>query len=500
MARRILLLVFAGAALLALVLAFNTLRKPGVQPQVAPVAHVKVDTAAAAERLAGAVRIRTVTYDDRPAASAAEFLKLHAYLQQAFPHAHRAMQREVVGDYTLLYTWPGSDPAAKGVMLMAHQDVVPIAEGTEQAWSVDPFAGVVRDGFIWGRGSWDDKGNLLAVLEAIERLAAQGFRPTRTLYLVAGHDEESGGEAGARKVAELLASRSVRLEFVMDEGMLITEGVMKGLDQPVALVGIAEKGMMTVSLSAHDEPGHSSVPPRETAIGMLSEALSRLERNQMPAAIGGVAEQMFDTLAPEMRGPNRVLLANLWLFGPLVKRELEQNRSSNAFTRTTTALTTVHSGNKVNVVPAHAQAHVNFRILPGDTQQDVLDHTHRTIADPRIEVRQTGVASEASPVSVTASPSYRLMASTIREIFPGTVVAPGLMVGATDSRHMQPIADQVYRFSPVRAREEDLSRFHGTNERISLSNYAEMIAFYHRLISSATGGAAASVSVAAGTR
>jgi carboxypeptidase PM20D1 len=179
---------------------------------------------------------------------------------------------------------------------------------------------------------------------------------------------------------------------------------------------------------------------------------------------------------------------------------LQKNRSSNAFTRTTTALTVVHSGNKVNVVPAHAEAHVNFRILPGDTQQDVLNHTHRTIENPAIEVRKTGVASEASPVSVTASPSYKLMASTIREIFPGTVVAPGLMVGATDSRHMQPIADQVYRFSPVRAREEDLSRFHGTNERISLSNYAEMIAFYHRLVSRAAGNPTDSLSVAQGAR
>jgi carboxypeptidase PM20D1 len=427
-------------------------------------------------------------------------LQVRVQLQQSFPRAHQVMQREVVGDYSLLYTWKGRDPTAKGVMLMAHQDVVPIAEGTETQWSVDPFAGEVRDGFVWGRGSWDDKGNLLAMLEAIETLAAQGFTPARTLYLVAGHDEETGGEAGAKKVAQLLASRSVRLEFVMDEGMLITEGVMKGLDRPVALVGVAEKGMMTLALSAHDEPGHASVPPRESAIGMLSEALARLERNQMPANIAGVAEQMFETLAPEMRGANRVLLSNLWLFGPLVKRELEKNRSSSAMTRTTTALTVLHAGNKVNVVPAHAQAYVNFRMLPGDTQQDVLDHTHRTVANAAIDVRKTGVASEASPVSVTASPSYQLMASTIREIFPGTVVAPGLMVGATDSRHMQPIADQVYRFSPVRAREEDLSRFHGTNERISLVNYAEMIAFYHRLISSGAGTAVSPVSVARADR
>jgi carboxypeptidase PM20D1 len=189
------------------------------------------------------VRLRTISHDDQPDASAAEFVKLHAHLEQSFPHAHRAMKRELVGGYSLLYTWPGSDPDAKAVMLMAHQDVVPIAAGTEQDWEVDPFAGVVKDGYVWGRGAWDDKGNLVAIFEAIEALAAQGFRPRQTVHVVAGHDEEVGGERGAKQVAELLRTRGVRLDWVIDEGTLITEGVIKGLDAPVALIGVAEKGI-----------------------------------------------------------------------------------------------------------------------------------------------------------------------------------------------------------------------------------------------------------------
>lgn len=486
MLKKLTLGALTALALLSAIVLANTYRKGTRQIEVAPVAHVRVDGHAAAERLAGAVRLRTITYDNRPDASAAEFLKLHRHLEESFPLAHKALQREVVAGYSLLYTWPGSDPQAKAIMLMAHSDVVPIAEGTEKDWEVDPFAGVVKDGFVWGRGSWDDKGNLFSIFEAIESLVAQGFRPRQTIYVVSGHDEEVGGERGAKKVAELLASRSARLDFVMDEGTLITEGVMKGLDKPVALIGVAEKGLMTLSLEAHDEPGHSSMPPRETAIGMLSDALARLEQNQMPAAIGGVAAEMFDTLAPEMRGASRVLLSNLWLFGPLVKRELESTKSSNAFTRTTTALTVFHAGNKVNVVPAQAQAFVNFRLLPGDTQEEVIRHTHDVVANPAVKIDRAGMASEASPISSPGSPSFRLMGTTIREIFPGTVVAPGLMVGATDARHMLPIADHIYRFSPVRATDRDLSRFHGTNERLSIENYSQMIAFYHRLISSAS--------------
>jgi carboxypeptidase PM20D1 len=486
MVKRIFLGLFTALVLLVSALLANTYRKGSRQLEADAVPHVKVDAVVAADRLAAGVRFRTITHDNQPDGAAPEFLKLHAHLEQSFPLTHRTLTREVVGGYSLLYTWPGTDPAAKAIMLMAHQDVVPIAEGTEKAWSVDPFAGTIKDGFIWGRGSWDDKGNLFSILEAIEALIAQGFKPKQTVYVVAGHDEEGGGERGAKKIAELLAARKVRLDFVMDEGTLITEGVMKGLDKPVALIGVAEKGIMTLALETHDEPGHSSMPPRDTAIGMLSDALAKLEKHQMPTAIEGVASQMFDTLAPEMRGPQRVLLSNLWLFGPLVKHELEKSKSSNAFTRTTTALTVVRSGNKVNVVPAHAEAFVNFRILPGDTQDEVIEHAHKVIQNPEVKVTRSGFAAEASPISPIESPSYHLMSKTIREIFPGTVVAPGLMVAATDSRHMLPIADNVYRFSPVRATEKDLSRFHGTDERISIKNYSEMIAFYHRLISEAS--------------
>lgn len=492
MLRRSLLVLLLAVAALAAVLAANTWRKPSRQLPVAPVQHVEVDRDAVAQRLATAVRMRTVSYDDRPEASAGEFAKLRAFLQQAFPRAHQALQREVIGGHSLLYTWRGTDPAAKGIMFVAHQDVVPIAEGTEKDWSVDPFAGIVRDGFVWGRGAWDNKSNLLSMLEAIEALLAQGFQPTRNIYLVAGHDEELGGEKGALKIAEVLAARKVRVEFVIDEGTLITEGVVDGLDKPVAMVGIAEKGIMTVSLTAHDHPGHSSMPPRETAIGMLSEALARLERNPMPNAVTGVAEEMFDTLAPEMRWPNRVLLSNLWLFAPLVERELEKSRSSNAMTRTTAALTVVHAGNKVNVVPAQAEAFVNYRMLPGDSQEEVLRHAKEVVADARVKVERSGFAAEASRVSASGSSAFRLVGTTIREVFPGTVVTPGLMVGATDARHMEPLADHVFRFSPVRARDNDLLRFHGTNERISIDNYAEMISFYHRLIASATAPTASS--------
>jgi len=470
--------------LLALVaaVAVNTWRTPSRQLAVAPAPALPIDKEAAAKRLSGAIQFRTVSSLENPAASNEEFDKLHAYLAQQFPKVHATLKKEVVGQKALLYTWTGSDPAAKPVALMAHQDMVPIASGTEKAWSVDPFAGEIKDGFVWGRGTLDNKGNLMAQMEAIELLIASGFQPRQTVYLVMGDDEEVSGLRGALPIAELLKSRGVRLEWVLDEGLLVLDGVLPGLSKPAALIGLAEKGYGTFFLSLDTAPGHSSMPPAQSAIGMMSAALARLEATPMPGGIQGVAGEMFGTLAPEMSGINRVMLSNLWLTRPLVESQLQTSPSSNAMLRTTTALTIVRAGNKDNVLPGRIEAAVNFRILPGDTIDSVEAHLKRALGNDAIQVKRYPGNSEPSPVSPTDSTGYRSIEQAVRQVFPDALVAPGLMTAATDSRHFSIVSDAVYRFSPFRVKSEDLPRFHGTNERVSISNYAEMIQFYHQLL------------------
>lgn len=493
MLRRLLLGLLAALALLAAAVGVNTLRQGSRQLDVPPAPPLAVDEAGAASRLAEAIRARTVSSHDDAGQNADQFEQLHALLQARYPKAHAVMQREVVGGYSLLYTWKGSDPALPAVLLMAHQDVVPVAPGTEGDWAEAPFAGTLKDGFVWGRGAWDDKANLIAQMETMELLAAGGFQPRRTIHLAFGADEEVGGERGAKQIAALLKARGERLEFVIDEGLLITEGVMPGLARPAALIGIAEKGYLSAVLRVSATPGHSSMPPPkgQGAIAMMSAALARLEDRQLPAGIRGVAREMFETIAPEMAGFQRVALSNLWLFGPLVQRQLEATASTNAMLRTTTALTMAHAGNKDNVLPGRAEATVNFRLLPGDSASAVMGHVHAqaeaAIGPGRYELVVLPGASEPSKVSPTQSASYQLVNRTIREVFPGTLVAPGLMIGATDSRHFEGISDHIYRFSPVRAKPQDLPRFHGTNERISAANLAELIRFYHRLVSQSAG-------------
>jgi len=488
MLRKIFLSIGAFVLLLALAVGINTARKGSRQLAVDPLAPIKVDEAGAAARLAEAVRLKTISSREDGALNADQFKAFHALLQTKFPRTHAALKREVVNELSLLYTWEGADPKAKPIMLLAHQDVVPIAPGTEGDWQAPAFSGEVKDGFVWGRGSWDDKGNLLSQLEAVEMLVASGYKPPRTIYLAYGADEEVGGFRGAAKISALLQSRGVQLDFVIDEGLLVLDGVMPGIAKPTALIGVAEKGYMSVVLKMSATPGHSSMPPKKgtSAIAMMSAALNRLEDEQLPAGIRGVAAEMFDTLAPEMGGFSRVALSNLWLFGPVVQKQLEGASSTNAMLRTTTALTIINAGNKENVLPGRAEATVNFRILPGDTKEGVLEHMRSKVAkatpSEQFELFALPGAVDASKVAPTDSAQYKTLNRTVREVFPDALVAPGLMVAGTDSIHYGPISDHIFKFSPVRANSDDLKRFHGTNERLSVTNYADAIRFYHRLI------------------
>jgi carboxypeptidase PM20D1 len=479
--RRIVLVVIIATVALAGVLLANVMSHGSRQIAVEAVAKAPVDEAAVAERLAAAIRFRTISDADDPDANADAFAALHAHLATSFPAFHAVAKREVIGRHALLYTWEGSDPAAPPAAWLAHQDVVPIAPGTEPDWQVAPFDGVVRDGYIWGRGAWDDKGNLFAMLEAAESLARAGLRPKHTLYFAFGDDEEVGGRRGAVEIARTFNARGIRLNYVLDEGLLITDGILKGIDKKVALIGVAEKGFANVVLKATATPGHSSLPPPHTAIGDVATALARLVGSAPPAALGGAARQMFDVLAPEMRFTSRLVLSNLWLFEPLVKRQLGQNPTTAAMLRTTLAPTIFNAGNKDNVLPAHAEALVKFRLLPGDGAAALLARV-RESAGNRVTVAAKPGNTEPPPLTSPDSDAYRALNRTIREIFPGVVVAPGLMVATTDSRHYAGLTDSIFRFSPVIATQADLTRFHGTNERIGIANYADMIRFYRRLM------------------
>jgi len=329
----------------------------------------------------------------------------------------------------------------------------------------------------------DDKVAVTGILEAVETLLGEGFQPRRTIYIAFGHDEEVGGQGGGALIADLLESRGADLEYVLDEGLLITDGIVPSIPKPVALVGIAEKGYVSIELTVEGVGGHSSMPPQQTAVGILSSAIHRLEQNPFPARLEGPGREMFDYLAPEMPFGMKVVLANLWLFGGLVESQLAASPATNAAIRTTTAATMFEGSVKENVLPTYARAVVNFRILFGESIASVMERVRRTIDDPRVQMRTlVREISEPSPISGTDAPSFEVLQRTIHQVFPEVLVAPGLMLAATDSRHYAGLSGNVYRFSPMWAGPEDLDRIHGTNERISVENYEQIVRFYVQLI------------------
>ncbi len=436
---------------------------------------------AAAERLSEAIRFQTITWGDPEQLDHEVFLAFQAFLERSYPRVYASLRREVVSEYSLLYTWQGEDPSRKPVLLTDHFDVVPVAEETLDQWQHPPFSGAIADGFVWGRGTIDDKSGAMALLEAVEELLAQGFTPQRTIYLAIGHDEEMGGPAGAGATAGLLRERGVALEFTLDEGGAVTTGAVPGVEAPVALIGIAEKGYASIEVTARGEGGHSSMPPRTTAIGRLARAIQRIEEHQMPARISGPAALLLDAVAPHMRFPLRMVAGNRWIFGPMLRRRLARSPATNAMIRTTTAVTMTKGGVKENVLPDTATATVNFRLLPGDTGEDVLAHVRKAVDDDDVDI-ELMTSREASPVADPESASFELLRASLAEVMPDVLVAPYLTVGGTDTKHYVDLAENSYRFNPLRLGPDDVKRAHGVNERISLANYAESIAFNEAVI------------------
>ena len=470
--------VLAAAGLLVVgvttTVAVRTAQFTSRQRPAPPTPAIPIDDSAAAARLAHAVTFRTISYGDSAPPRDA-LLSLHAYLASTFPAIAGALTREVVDGYSLLYTWRGTDTALRPLICMAHLDVVPVEPATESRWQVPPFTGQIVDGFVWGRGSLDDKAGVLATLESVEYLVAHGVRPRRTVYLAFGHDEETSGH-GAAAIAALLRSRGVVPEAVLDEGGFVTRGVIAGVGAPVALIGIAEKGYLSVALTADGPGGHSAAPPPETTVGVLSAAVARLEAHPFPVRLTSADRAFLEAVAPEMPLSRRVLLSNLWLFGPLVTRMLAVAPDGNALVRTTTAPTMFEGSVKDNVLPTHARAVVNFRILPGDSVAGVLAAVRRIVHDPRVHVEPYGpTQTAASPVASTTSAPYALLARAVREVIPDAVVAPYMIVGATDARRYRGLSPNVYGFLPVAVTEAELRGFHGTNERVAVTSYGTAI-------------------------
>jgi carboxypeptidase PM20D1 len=486
MKRTLAVVGLAVVALLAVMLVRTVRMAPAAEAAPAEAGPaLAIDTAAAARHLAGAVKFPTVSMASGGPIDTAAFLGLHQYLAATFPLVHATLKRETVAGLSLVYTWAGSDPGLAPVVLMGHMDVVPVAGPNLPQWTHPPFSGDIADGFVWGRGTLDDKTTVLSILEAVEGLIKAGFKPTRTIYLTFGHDEEVGGLFGARAIVAKLAAAGVKPALVLDEGGFMASGLMPGLAGRMAVVGIAEKGYISLRLTARADGGHSSMPGGRTAIGALARAVAKLEADPFPLRLDGPTRRMVEAMGPYLPFLRRMMVANLWLTEPVVSRGLAGNPLGAALQHTTTAPTMISGGIKDNVLPPEASAVVNFRIRPGETVATVTERVRRVIADSQVAVGPIdSVGVDPSPVSDVASPAYRLVAGTIGAMLPGETppVIPYLVMGGTDAKYWGDHSDRVFRFLPIPLGDGDRERIHGLNERVAVGDYVTAVGFFARLL------------------
>ena len=483
---RTLLGAVAAVLILAAVLVARTLMVT-MPPPAPPVAPINIDGMKIARHLAEAIRFETITYGGHAheAEKDAALSAMRDWLAATYPKFHGVARREVIGQ-SLLYTWQGTNPKLKPILLMAHMDVVPVVPGTSRNWVHAPFSGDIAGGYVWGRGSIDDKGSLIAIMEACERLAASGFTPERTVMIAAGQDEETGGTNGNVVIAKMLAGRGVHLDWVLDEGGAILDDPFPGMQTPAAFVAVAEKGYVSLELVAHGEGGHSSRPTRDMAVTRLASSILKVTHHPFPAGIDIIEREQLHVLAPYVPFVPRILLANLWISSPILKHFMEIQPETSALLQTTIAPTMLNAGVKDNVLPPTAHAIINFRIHPRDNIDSVVEHVRRAIDDPKVDINVlTESASEASKVADINGPSYKFLAREIQASFGDIPVAPVLAIVATDSRHYLPIADNVFRLDPFHFGPNDLARVHGTNERLAVGDLAPAVGFYMRLVKDA---------------
>lgn len=484
--KRILVSFTIGFSLFLVLLVFRSMTKLSKQKDYPPIPPITVSPEAG-QHLAEAISIPTISFDDEITFDSIPFQSYSSFLERTYPLVDSLLEKKRFNQYSILYRWRGKNDGRDPILLMSHYDVVPVEPATRNQWKRPPYSGAIVGDTIWGRGAIDDKTAGIAILETFERLLEEDFQPQRDIYFALSHDEEKGGSRGAAFMADYLAEKGIKFDFVLDEGGAITEGIIPGVDQQVALVGIAEKGYLNLELSTSLSGGHSSIPLGTNSIDVITAGLARLRSNPFPARISKPLKLFFDYLGPESSLAMKFAFINADILEPFILHGLSQIPQGKANIRTTMVPTIISSGIKENVIPKVASANINLRIIPGETVQSAIDYVRRTLADDRIEIRALDGASDPSEVSDVNSDAYETIYRSVREVFPEVVVAPHLLVGGTDSRFFADLTKQTFRFRPLRINPDNIQTFHGLNERVLISDLEDSIRFYYQLLRNSVG-------------
>ena len=481
MIKKIVTYVLCGALLLIFIILYKAYAHQPSINEVTVTDNIILDDSRPIQNLSKSITFKTISHPEYEKFDFQEFEKFLSWLEQEYSLIFEKLEKRYVGK-SLLLKWQGNNDGLNPILLTGHYDVVPVDGGSSFTWTKEPFAGIVDDNYVWGRGALDDKSGVIAILEAINYLLTKNFEPERTAFFAFGHDEEIGGNRGAAKIAEYFIEEQITLEWSLDEGSFLLKDVIPGVNKPVAIINVAEKGGLTLEIISKSNGGHSSMPPSKTAVGYLAEALIKLEENPLPGKLEGLSLELFDNISRNMSFERKILFANLWLFEPFINRTLSKSPSMNAVIRTTTAPIMLSASERANVLASNAVGTVNFRLHPRDNPEKIINYVKEIIDNEGLHVRQVGEAKQASQVSDWNTEGFEIISKSVREIYGDIIVTPGLMVGGSDSKHYGKAAKNSYRFNPFPISNSELDGLHGINEKINKRDFVDGIRSYIRII------------------
>lgn len=432
----------------------------------------------AAERLSRMIQLPTVSAELEKRGTE-PFEAFVALLEELYPLTHAKLERERVTDFGLLYRWAGADSTKDPAVLMAHYDVVPVDE--RDAWTYPPFEGRIADGWVYGRGTLDDKGPLLVTIEAVENLLAAGFVPARDVYVSLGGNEETFGDAAA-EIAKLLKTRGITPWIVLDEGGAVVDSILPFTSGTAAMVGVGEKGIASVRLWAKSEGGHASVPPPLTAVGQVAQAVTKLTPGTFPARAPRAIPRMLGIFSERASGPGKPLYKLLSAWPWLNARVFALlGGEPAAMVRTTIAPTRLAGGTANNVLPSNASATVNLRLALGETVGETVRRLRKRIGDSGIAI-EVLEGNDASPESPSDGEQFDLIRRAVTASHPEAITVPYVTMAATDSRYFHKYFPHVYRFAPLMMDAQQRAAIHGVDERVRISELARGELFHRTLI------------------
>lgn len=477
-----------GGAAAAAAAGINSVRAYKFKPQEetgAVIEDYPVDVDAVAAHLTSAIQYKTISHQNDQGVDWNEFDRFHKFLDETFPLITKTCEKEVIGKASLLYRWKGTNPDLDPIALLCHQDVVPISEGTESDWTHDPWSGFNDGTYIWGRGALDMKDHLMFVMESVESLMKQGFRPERDVYLCLGHNEEivSTTCSGAKLIAETLQERGVHLDSTLDEGSALLRLDIPGLAHTyVTAIGVGEKGQVNMKFTLQAQGGHTSIAPKHSGMNMIANTVKDIENHPFPSRWLPFMDELMDQIGRHTTFLGRSVMVNFKAIRPAVQFIMSKIPSAASLVHTVQGVTMAEGSMQPNVLPQRPSLTVNFRPLQGDSIDDVERHLRRAIRYKDVEIERDN-AKEATRLCSTDSRAFKAIRSIENGLHPGDVaVAPFLVMGGTDSYHYEDICENCLRFAPVNASVDLLETTHGTNERIPLSTLKESILFFREYI------------------